>query len=88
MEPLLLCSNLFQRKLTPSENTLYHNNILSCGWEMAFDSGNNTWDNGASGNYWIYHFEEDVDGDGIIDTPYVIPGAGNQDRFPLVEPWG
>ena len=70
-----------------NNNTLYHNNIFSCGWEMAYDSGNNNWDNGVTGNYWIYHFGPDEDGDGIIDIPYDIPGAGNQDRFPLVQPY-
>jgi parallel beta-helix repeat protein len=46
----------------------------------------NVWDNGAEGNYWSNFTGEDVNLDGIIDTPYILD-IRNRDNFPLVEPW-
>ena len=69
-----------------ADNLLYHNN-LSGGWMNAFDDGANKWDNDAQGNYWSDYTGEDVDGDGIGDTPYAIPGGENEDRYPLMEPF-
>ena len=67
-------------------NTIYHNNIIN-NEQNAQDEGNNTWDNGKSGNYWDDYDGEDNNGDGIGDTPYLILGGDNEDRYPLMEPW-
>jgi parallel beta-helix repeat protein len=75
-------------------NTLYHNNIVN-NTSQAFDDNVNTWDAGypSGGNYWSdytgvdeNHGEnQDLPGpDGIGDTPYVIPGDANRDRYPLI----
>lgn len=48
--------------------------------------GVNTWDNGAVGNYWDDYLGNDLDGNGIGDTPYVLD-TFNKDNFPLKEPW-
>lgn len=61
-----------------SSNTL--NNNHQSGYD---DMGGNEW----SENYWDDYVGEDVDGDGIGDTPYEIPGtAGAKDGHPLIEP--
>jgi len=68
-----------------TDNMIYHNNFIG---NNAFDKGSNIWDNGypSGGNYWSFYSGEDINDDGIIDTPYNIPGGDNQDRYPFVEP--
>jgi len=83
-----------------NNNTIYHNNFINNTQNVNdTDNKNNTWDNGypSCGNYW-----DDYDGidnnwgenqningsDGIGDTPYNIFGEDNQDRYPLIEPYG
>lgn len=79
------------------DNTIYHNNFIN-NTQQAFDEFNNNWDNGypSGGNYWDDHPNplDDYSGsgqnesgsDGIIDTPYDIPGGSTQDRYPFIEP--
>ncbi len=44
----------------------------------------NRWDNGTIGNYWDDYGGDDLDNDGIGDTPYDIPGSANsQDNYPI-----
>lgn len=68
-----------------NDNIVYHNNFIH---NSALDYGSNTWDNdySAGGNYWTFHSGDDNNNDGIIDTPFDIPGGDNQDRYPFVEP--
>ena len=65
-----------------SSNTFYHNNLVDNYYQVASDGTTNTWDNGAEGNYWSDYTGEDLNGDGIGDTPYQ-----GIDMFPLMEPW-
>ena len=45
------------------------------------------WDNGKEGNFWSNYTGEDVNGDGIGDTPYVVRSdICTVDRYPLVSP--
>ena len=76
-----------------SKNSLvYHNDFID---NTAYDEGDNAWDDGypSGGNYWN-DFDEpsedayDNNSDGIVDSPYNIPGLSNQDLYPLTGPWG
>ncbi len=85
----------------PYSNLIYHNNIIN-NTIQAYDNGtNNSWDNGypSGGNYWSDYNGTDMfsgpgqdiaGSDGIGDTPYtnIDGGAGAQDNYPLMEPWG
>jgi len=66
-------------------NHVSFNNFLN-NFENAYDGGNNFWNNEANtcGNYWDDYTGTDGDGDGIGDTPYIIPGLNNQDNCPLM----
>jgi len=65
-------------------NTLYHNNFVNnANQALLFGAAN--WDNGAEGNYWSGYDGQDLNGDGIGDTPY--PGEFGWDRHPLMQPW-
>jgi parallel beta-helix repeat protein len=75
--------------LQASNNSIYLNNFLNNTHHYNLTGlieVSNTWDNGypSGGNYWDDYIGIDVNADGIGDTPYVIHGDGNQDRYPLV----
>jgi parallel beta-helix repeat protein len=72
-------------------NTIYRNNLINTIGN-AYDTGTNTWDSGSEGNYWSDYIEkypdaEEIDDNGIWNTPYDIPGDTSIDRFPLMHPW-
>jgi parallel beta-helix repeat protein len=75
-----------------NDNQVYHNDFIDND-QNACDHGDNIWDNGypSGGNYWS-DFDEpsegayDENGDGIVDSPYSIPGGSSQDRYPLMHP--
>ena len=64
-------------------NFIYRNNLIDNLGEVAY-TGENTWDNGCEGNFWIDYNGSDVDGDGVGDT--YLPWK-DVDYFPLMEPW-
>lgn len=65
--------------------TLIHN-MLYDNVHNAWDTGDNAWDDGSLGNQWGDYVSSGSDGIGT--SPYVIPGIGNTDRFPLLYPYG
>lgn len=68
--------------LNSNDNYVYLNNFWKNDVD-AIDENNNTWDNGARGNYWDKYRGEDNNGDGKGDKPYII-SEGNIDRYPLM----
>jgi len=69
-------------------NRMFQNNFAING-QNAFSKGfSNYWDDGSSGNFWDDYNGTDNNGDGIGDTPYPIAGGENEDRYPLMEPYG
>ncbi len=78
-------------------NHIHHNNFVN-NTQSALDECNNRWDDDypSGGNYWedytgndsFWGVNQNIPGsDGIGDTPYDIGGDGNQDRYPLMNPW-
>lgn len=83
-------------------NTIYRNNFLQSRDALVknYENSANFWDNGFEGNYWIDYGGQDVNQDGIGDTPYsimgqrldmnlrtLVPFETGQDRFPLMTPF-
>ena len=68
--------------LYSSNNTIYHNNFVDNIVQVWSDSVN-VWDYSNEGNYWSDYAGQDLNGDGIGDTSYVID-VNNQDNYPLM----
>jgi len=74
-------------------NKIYLNNFIENGNPSkkdtgnAYDEGYNIWysSDPLKGNYWSDYTGVDTNGDGIGETPYIIPGPGNNhDDYPLM----
>ncbi|MEM0493482.1 MAG: S8 family serine peptidase, partial [Candidatus Thermoplasmatota archaeon] len=70
----------------PLDNILYHNSFIA-NVQNAYDIYRNKWYHAmlGRGNYWSDYNGSDLNGDGIGDTPYLIPPYGkNKDMYPLM----
>ena len=67
-----------------SDGNIFHHNAFMENNLHAFDSSLDRWDYNNLGNFWDDYDGEDKDGDGVGDTPYVISGGNNKDRYPLM----
>jgi len=69
-------------------NGIIFSNIFNCSkniqYEADITSDSIKFDNGTMGNYWNDYQGEDINNDGIGDTPYQIL-AGLNDNFPVVD---
>lgn len=69
------------------DGTIIHNTFVH-NTHHAWDTGSNAWDDGSQGNYWDDYEGADDDQNGIGDSPYMIPGDDNIDRYPLLHSYG
>jgi parallel beta-helix repeat protein len=73
-----------------SGNSIYSNyfiNVTQRILDTEMSAGlpsENSWDNGAEGNYWSDYVGADADGDGVGDSPYPLY-ENNQDNHPLMD---
>lgn len=78
-------------------NSVYHNNIVNNTRQVYTFNSTDTWDDGypSGGNYWSHYssadlksgpYQNEIGGDGIGDTPYVIDPY-DQDNYPLMGPF-
>jgi parallel beta-helix repeat protein len=66
-----------------NNNKIYYNNLID-NTVNGYDECTNQWDDGDfKGNYWSDYTGIDRNNDGIGDTPYLIPGGFNKDRYPI-----
>jgi hypothetical protein len=65
-------------------NVFYDNNFIDNSQQAVTYGQHSTWDNGVMGNYWSDYAGNDLNHDGIGDTPYTID-ANNTDRNPLTK---
>lgn len=64
------------------ENMIFANN-LTLNPQPPWDGGGNYWDKDGKGNYYGQEDCQDSDSNGICDSPYLIAGGSNADRYPL-----
>jgi parallel beta-helix repeat protein len=66
-----------------NNNVFYHNNFVGNIYNVYAEQTANIWCYNGEGNYWDDYEGEDLDKDGIGNTPYVITGK-NTDYYPLM----
>jgi parallel beta-helix repeat protein len=72
---------------SPSNNLFFHNNFVNNTPQVDVSIDANSWDAGnqVGGNYWSDYTGQDLDGNGVGDTPYEIDDR-NIDHYPLMTP--
>lgn len=69
--------------LYSNNNIFYHNNFVDNIYHVYAEQTTNIWSYNNEGNYWSDYKGQDINGDGIGDTPYNITGK-NKDNYPLM----
>jgi len=64
-------------------NVFYHNNFIDNFYNVYAEQTANIWCYNCEGNYWDDYKGEDLDKNGIGDTPYII-AERNMDYYPLM----
>jgi parallel beta-helix repeat protein len=73
---------------TDSNNiTIVNNDFINNDQQGDGQAVDNGTTNLVNNNYWSHWISPDIDGDGIVDNPFILDGdEGNADFAPLVEP--
>jgi len=91
-------NNNYGMRILSSNNNLFYNNYLN-NIHNGYDPSSNKWNISKTigtniiggsymgGNYWSGYIGIDLEGDGLGENPYTIPGDSNQDRHPLMYPY-
>ncbi len=68
-------------------NYIHHNNFIDNTNQVITDIGINQWDIGypSGGNYWSDWYFPDMNCDGFVDEPRLVPVGPNQDNWPFTE---
>jgi PKD repeat protein len=82
---LVTDNNNYGIRLSRSNLTLHHNNVMKTTDNAYDDDWITLWYDGSEGNYWDDYNGTDTNGDGIGETPYYI-GPQNWDYYPFVDP--
>lgn len=84
----VIANNTYGMHISIGTNNKIHHNSFFNNTRQAYDSNNNLWYDNicCEGNYWSDYTGEDINGDGIGDDPYPIPGGENIDWYPLMSP--
>lgn len=69
--------------LYSNNNLFYHNNFIDNTYSVYDEQTTNIWSYNNEGNYWSDYKGQDINGDGIGDTPHNITGK-NMDNYPLM----
>jgi parallel beta-helix repeat protein len=69
-----------------NSNIIYHNNFINNTRQLFSDDSSASWDKGHEGNYWSGYKGQDMNRDGIGDTPYTIDWE-HTDNCPLMRPY-
>jgi len=81
-------NNIYLNNFVDNTHNVYSsnsNNIWRSASEITYTYSTNTYRN-YLGNYWSDYKGSDTDGDGIGDSSYSIDG--DEDEYPLMQPWG
>lgn len=86
---LIIDNNNLGIYLRASYNYIYNNSFIGNGQNAReYDSEtSNSWNFGGLGNFWDDYLGEDIDGNGIGDSPYDVPefpsGTSKWDNYPI-----